>query len=259
MHRSPITSRLALSLSTLTLALLTACGGGGGDAPVTEAAPVQALPAASPVVCGVPVAPTAGPEAFDVIADKTWEVNGLETRMTLMTSPTGYSYGALTVPLALPMEDLREASLGYTPAATRNSMGVEMGSEFAPGAVGCVIGVSRVIDNSTTEDPNYLVSWASELLTNVPVDQLPAQAVNGFEFTHNFPSTRATAVFRMNKDALTDTGSVQICHLNAGGVVNCAAPVVTETDDGLQWTFKRDISESGIYMLSAKLEPELVL
>lgn len=174
--------------------------------------------------------------------------------MTLVTPPTSNSCGALTVPLCLPMVDLRDALLGYTAQATTNSMGVAMGSQFAPGAVGCVTGVSRVINNGTEKTPDDLVSWASELLTKVPVNLLPAPAVNGFKFTPNFPGTDAAAVFRMSKAALADTGSVQICHLNASGVAHCTTPATTETQDGLQWIFKRAISEPGIYMLSAERE-----
>lgn len=251
MNRSTHTSRLALTLSVLTLALLTACGGGGEES-VAVVDP-QAQPAAVPTVCGVPAVPTAGAEAFNVIADQTLLVSGVETQMSLLTSPNGYSYGALTVNLALPLEDLREVfSQGYSPQATTDRMGVEMGSAFAAGSVGCVTGISRVVDIGAAEAPNYLLSWTSAVLPNVPVGSLPNEAVNGFEYTHNFANKDAYAVFRVSKSVLTDAGSAQICHVNRSGTVDCQVPALTE--DGLQWVFKRAISESGIYLLSATRE-----
>ncbi len=251
MNRSPIKSSLALSLSTLMLALLTACGG-GGDASVAVTDP-QAQPAAVPTVCGVSAVPTTGAEAYNVVADQTLLVSGVETQMRLLTSPTGYSYGALTVDLALPLEDLREVfSQGYSPQATTDRMGVEMGSAFAAGSVGCVTGISRVIDIGTEGAPNYLLSWTSAVLPDVPVGSLPNEAVNGFEYTHNFTNKDAYAVFRVSKSVLTDINSAQVCHVNRNGAVDCRTPAVT--DEGQQWVLKRAISESGIYLLSATRE-----
>lgn len=257
MKRHTINSRLALSLSTLMLALLTACGGGGGDSnPVVGAPDPLAQPVAAHTVCGVdstPVAVAAGAERLDIVDNQTWSINGVDVPIRLLTSLTGYPYDVGSQTLSLPMDDLRAVRIhGYTPSETNNSMGVEMGSTFAAGSVGCINSVSRITDNGTQDSPNYLVSWTSAMLTDVPVGSLPDAAINGFEYTHNFTDKPATAVFRISKDTLANTGSAQICHIKASGSVDCAAPVVT--DDGAQWTLQRSISESGIYVLSAALE-----
>ncbi len=258
MNRSPITSRLALSLSTLMLSLLTACGGGGDEAPVVSA-PVQ--PAAGPNVCGVVAAPitvAAGAERLDLVFDRTLNINSVEVPMRMLTSFSGYPYDIGTQGLSLPMEDLRVVmTSGYTPGPTSDTMGVEMGSTFAAGSVGCINGVSRIMNNGTEETPNYLLSWTSTMLTNVPVGALPDTAVNGFEYTHNFASKPASAVFRLSKSRMSDVSGVQICHVNRNGAVDCEAPEVT--GDEQQWTFRRSISESGIYMLSAPLPPLVAL
>lgn len=258
MNRSPITSRLALSLSTLMLSLLTACGGGGDEAPVVGE-PVQ--PAAGPNVCGVVAAPitvAAGAERLDFVFDRTLNINSVEVPMRMLTSFSGYPYDIGTQGLSLPMEDLRDVmTTGYTPGPTSDTMGVEMGSTFAAGSVGCINGVSRIMNNGTEETPNYLLSWTSTMLTNVPVGELPDTAVNGFEYTHNFTSKPASAVFRLSKSRMSDSSGVQICHVNRNGAVSCDAPEVS--GDEQQWTFKRSISESGIYMLSAPLPPLVAL
>jgi hypothetical protein len=253
MNRSSFTSRLALALSTLTLAMLTACGG-GSEAPVEVVAPnPQALPAAVPTLCGVQAVATSGVESFNVLANQTAELNGFATQVTVLTSPAGYSYAGATATMLVPMQDMREVLYhGYTELATPDRMGIEMGSLLAPGSVGCVAGVTRVADVGTAGAPNLLVSWASEQLPNLPVDRLPSQAINGFEFINNFADTRATAVFSMSKSLLVDAGSVQICHVGISGTVNCFTPSVT--DSGQQWTFRLPISQPGVYMLSAPRE-----
>ena len=113
---------------------------------------------------------------------------------------------------------------------------------FAAGSVGCVTGISRVIDIGTEGAPNYLLSWTSAVLPNVPVGSLPNEAVNGFEYTHNFANKDAYAVFRVSKSVLTDINSAQVCHVNRHGAVDCQTPAVTEEDQ--QWVLKRAISES---------------
>ena len=279
MNRSPITSRLALSLSTLMLSLLTACGGGGGDgdvggsntdtvasvdaisgvdvSPVVSASDTEVQESAVPTVCGVVAAPVtvaAGGERLDFVYDQVLNINSVEVPMRLVTSLSGYPYDIGAQGMSLPMEDLRDVmSHGYTPAPTLDTMGVEMGSFFAAGSVGCINGVSRIVNNGTEQAPNYLLSWTSAMLTNVPVGALPDTAVNGFEYTHNFTDKPASAVFRLSKSQLSNSSGVQICHVNRNGAVNCEAPVVT--GDVQQWTFKRSISESGIYLLSAPVEP----
>lgn len=269
MNRRIITSRLTLSLSTLMLALLTACGGGGGDTTVggtdtggiggsdpVVSTPVQ--PAAASTVCGIvatPITVAAGAERLDLIDNQTIELNSVQVPMRLITSLTGFPYDIDTQSLALPMEDLRAVmELGYTPNATSDTMGVEMGSTFAAGSVGCINSVSRITNNGTEQTPNYLLSWTSAMLTNVPMGSVPDTAVNGFEYTHNFTDKPADAVFRISKSTLADTSSAQICHINAQGSIDCVAPAVTETDNGLQWILKRPAAASGLYMLSAARE-----
>ncbi|MGI9216665.1 MAG: hypothetical protein ACR2JA_06655, partial [Hydrogenophaga sp.] len=180
MNRSTINSRLALSLSTLMLALLTACGGGGagGDSnPVAGAPDPLAQPAAAHTVGGVdstPVAVAAGAERLDIVYNQTWDINGVEVPIRLLTSLTGYPYDVGSQTLSLPMEDLRAVRIhGYTPSEATGSMGVELGSSFAAGSVGCINSVSRITNNGTQDSPNYLVSWTSAMLTNVPVGSLP--------------------------------------------------------------------------------------
>ncbi len=241
MHHRPFGSRLSLALGSLTLTLLTACGGGGGEE--APSPPPLATPAAMPV-CDVTGVPRPGPELFNLLANQPAEINGYEARVTLLTSPPGYSYAGLTIQMTVPMYDMRATlNPGFSQQETPNRMGVEMSSLLAPGSVGCVAGVTRVMEESS----NVQVVWSSGTLPQIPLDQLPASAVNGFEFTHNFASTHATAVFRMSKSGLADTGSVRICHV--GSSVTCFTPAVT--DDETLWTFRLPITQPGIYLLSA--------
>ena len=150
------------------------------------------------------------------------------------------------------MKALRGVSrYGYPQAETTDSMGVEMGSRFAPGTVGCVSGVSRVINVNGVN----LVSWVSQKLPEVPVERLTSAAVNGFEFTHNFASTEAMAVFRIHKSAMVDPASAAICHISGASSVDCATPDVRESTDGQQWELRLPITAPGVYMLSAEQEP----
>lgn len=256
MNSQCIIRRLGITFSAMGLALLTACGGGGADespvasAPVAAPAPVVA-PATTTPLCGVTPVEQQGPESFSVLANQSMEINGFDARITLLSSPTGYSYAGVDVSLSVPMKDLRGVMQhGYPEADTQDSMGVEMGSRFAPGSVGCVTGVTRVFNvNGAT-----LMSWASAEVPNLPVDQLTSQAVNGFEYVHNFETTEATAVFRMSKVALADPASASICHIAAGGAVDCSTPDVRESADGQRWELRLPITSPGVYMLSANHE-----
>lgn len=254
MNNQSIIRRLGLSVSAMGLALLTACGGGGGSSePVAAQPPQQQVPpAASTSLCGVTPTTQTGPEAFNILANQPAQFNGFDSLITLLTSPTGYSYAGVDVKMNVPMKDLRGVTqYGYPEGETTDSMGVEMGSLFAPGAVGCVTGVSRVVNVNGVS----LVSWASQQLPEVPVERLSASAVNGFEFTHNFASTQATAVFRIHKSAMVDPASAAICHISAAGSVDCATPDVRESTDGQQWELRLPITAPGVYMLSAAQEP----
>lgn len=252
MNSTKITTRIGLTLSTLSLALLTACGGGGDPTGNAVTEPQQATVAAVPTVCGMQATAAQGAELFQVFNDRTMLVSGVENPISLVTSPTGYSFGGVIASLSVSMQDMREETTqGFVPEVSTNSMGVEVTSPFAPGAVGCVGGVTRATNIGTDITPNYLLSWASETLPNVPLGAIPAHAVNGFEYLNNFESNSATAVFRLAKHALADTSTVQICHVTSGGA-DCGTPAVT--DDGVQWTFKRPTTGSGVYLLSAPLE-----
>lgn len=250
MQKPPVPHHLSLALSALVLTLLAACGGGGGEDPAGEKVPL-AWPMAESTVCGqLPVAQS-GPEAYSVRANQSVLLNGYEGSVTLLTSPTGYSYAGLEVALNVPMRDLRNVTqTGYPTADPTDSMGVEMGSAFAPGSVGCVAGVSRVFDVNNV----HLVSWTSEKLVDVPVERLLGVAVNGFEFTHNFATTEATAVFRMNKSALSDPAAAAICQITFSGEVDCATPDVRDSSDGQQWELRLPMTTPGVYMLTASLE-----
>lgn len=251
MNSQRIIRRLGLSVSTASLAILTACGGGGSE-PVASSAPQEVIPAASVSLCGVTPTTQQGPEAFNLMANQPVQINGFDSLITLLTSPTGYSYAGVDVKMSVPMKDLRGVTqYGYPEAETTDSMGVEMGSRFAPGAVGCITGVSRVANVNGVN----LVSWASQQLPEVPVERLSASAVNGFEFTHNFASTEATAVFRIHKSAMVDPASATICHIGSTSSVDCATPDVRESTDGQQWELRLPITAPGVYMLSAQQEP----
>jgi hypothetical protein len=250
-----IAKPVAQAISALALALLAACGGGGGETAVNEPAPL-ATSAATSTLCGVQVAPTVGAPAHTVSNNQMMLVNGLEARISLVTSPTGYPFDGVAVNLNLPLDDLRETPfLGFDPETTPNSMGVELGSRFAPGAVACISSVSRAINIGTDLSPNFLVSWGSATLPSVPLGGLPTQAINGFEFLNNAQPTQASAVFRMIKTALADPATVRICHIDRNAATTCHVPTVTE--DTLQWIFRLDITEQGIYILSAPREVPL--
>ncbi|MCU0927111.1 MAG: hypothetical protein MUF44_14175 [Hydrogenophaga sp.] len=249
-----LTTPMVRTLGALSLALLAACGGGGGgaDTPV-NVAPGPTVTAATTNLCGVQIAPTSGPQLYEVSANQPLEINGFETRITRVTSAAGFPFDGAPVNLNLALEDLREASFqGFTPQGTLDSMGVEMGSRFAPGAVACVSTVSRAINVGTELSPSFLLSWASASLPSVPLSDLPAQAINGFEFLHNFSTTQANAVFRMSKTELADPAAVRICHIDNNAATTCRVPSVTQ--DTERWTFTLAINAPGVYIISAPRE-----
>lgn len=244
--------RLSLGLSVLLVALLAACGGGGEPGTVV-ATPEGVTPAAK--VCGVEPKAESGSPAISADNRLTVTFNGYEVPMFLVTSPTGYPYD-LSTPLQMQveLEDLRNVTYeGYSPDATAGHMGVEMGTYLAPGSVACVAGVSRTINIGTDAEPNLLVSWSSSNLNALPVGDLPAKAINGFEFIHNLDATNATAVFRMDKAALPDPSGAYVCHMSgaSGTSIDCSVPDVTETDT--QWIFRRPITTAGVYMLAGPM------
>lgn len=247
MNRLSLNNRIGLGLSSMCLALLTACGGGGDPAETIQTGAL-AQPASVTTVCGVePVAGT-GPQSHNIVADQTLLVHGYDVLMTRLTSPNGFPAGGDPIALRLAMQDLRDVTFsGYTPTPTSNRMGVEVGSELAAGSVACVLGVSRVTDNGSSS----LVSWASDAIPNLPVGQLLSQPVNGFEYIHNLTSANATAVFTVAKADLAVAIGVSVCHIGSGGVA-CNVPTVV--DAGSDWTFRLPISQPGVYMLAAPTE-----
>lgn len=250
MKNHHLLSQLARCVSASVLVVLTACGGGGEEASV-QTAPSQATATAASTVCGQVPAAQQGPEAFNVLANQTLLVNGANVQMTLLTSPTGYSFAGVPVTMNLPLFDLREVALhGYPASDNGDSMGVESGSLFAPGSVSCVTGVSRVFDVGGSQ----LVSWTSQNIPSLPIELLTSTAINGFEYTHNFASTNATAVFRISKAAMSNPSAATICHIVSSGSVNCSAADWSESSDGLRWELRRSLVESGVYMLTAPPE-----
>lgn len=247
MNRLPLNNRIGLSLGSMCLALLTACGGGGDPAePIQTGALVQ--PASDTTVCGVEPAAGTGPQSHSVVSDQTLLVHGYDVLMTRLTSPNGFPAGGQPIALRLAMQDLRDVTFtGFTPTVTGNRMGVEVDSALVPGSVACVLGVSRVNDNGSS----LLLSWASEAMPNLAVGQLPTQPVNGFEYIHNLASANATAVFTIAKADLADPAGVSVCHISDAGVTCNVPTVVDATSD---WTFRLPISQPGVYMMAAAAE-----
>ena len=259
MNRQHTNTRLGLALSTIGLALLTACGGGGEDTSVSDS---LVTPAAVSTVCGM--APTVasveeGYEQSLLEENVALVINGYNALISRLSSATGYPYDISQLPLLkLPMEDLREfTTLGYTAQPTDNQMGVELASSrLDAGSVGCVAGISRV--QSATDGNNQpitLVSFTGSELSTLPLSSLEGAVVNGFEFIHNFTGTNATAMFRMNMSELTDAGAARICRINDASSVTCTVPTVG--NNGTQWTLRTPISAPGIYMLTAPQESVL--
>lgn len=253
MQRHNTNTRLGLALATMGLALLTACGGGGETSLPDVVSQLPVTPAAAPTICGASTVATTGAPAHQVSNDTTVVLNGVATQVSLVTSPTGYPFDGQPISLVLPMEDMREVMFqGYTPQTTADSMGVDTPSRLAAGAVGCVNSVARVFNSGTDALPNYLLSWTSAAVTDLPLGLVPEHILNGFEFTHNFATTSATAVFRVSKTTLVDAAGAQICHVDSAAAVTCSAPVVT--DGGEQWSLTLPIASAGVYLLVAPRE-----
>lgn len=255
MQKQYTTNRLGLALSTIGMALLTACGGGGSGSGVGETPEIvmvqpPAEPAAVTSICGASTLPQEGLEMHQTSHDETAIINGVTTPASIVTSAAGYPYDGAPITLTLSMDDLRGVMFeGYTPGTTGNSMSVETPSRLAAGSVGCLVGVSRLINNGTEALPTYLLSWTSSKISDLPVGLVPDEIVNGFEFMHNFSSTAAKAVFRMSKTSLADPSAARICHVASTTSVSCSAPTVSESTDS--WTFTQPISAPGVYLLSA--------
>lgn len=246
-------TRLGLTLATMGLALLTACGGGGETALPDVVSQLPVTPASNPTICGASTLAVDGAPAHQVSNDTTAVLNGVATQVSLVSSPTGYPFDGLPISLVLPLQDMREVMyLGYTPQATADSMGVDTPSRLAAGSVGCVTSVARIFNSGTDALPSYLLSWTSNAVTDLPLGLVPEHILNGFEFTHNFAATSATAVFRVSKTTLADAAGAQICHVASTSAVTCSAPVTT--DGGDQWTLTQPITASGVYLLVAPRE-----
>lgn len=248
-----IHTRLGTALGALGLALLTGCGGGGGEAPTTLAAPAVDQPAAVvATVCGVEPKITSSP-GYEVQTNQTVLLGGLESLISRVISFGGDIADSEPVRLSLTMQDMRETSeQGYDPVETSDSMGVEMASAFQPGSVACVNGLARVINTGTEVSPNYLLSWASQTLPMVPLGDIPNSIVNGFELLGNVVPSNAQAVFKVDKAMINTTDTVQICQVTSNTSASCnLAAVEPEMEGDTQWTFKAPITGNGIYVLSA--------
>lgn len=248
MNRRTTSHRLGLCLSSIGFALLTACGGGGEPVPATVNFP-QAMPAPVPTVCGLDAMASATAGSPLVDENRTIRLHDYEVPMVLLTAANGLQQ-AEPVRLSMELEDMRNVTFtGYTPAFSAGDMGVELSGSLPTGSVGCLMGVARVFNIGTEATPNLLVSWSSSEINSLPVGSLGSQAVNGFEFVHNLGPAQATAIFRVDKAVLDNASGVSICHIISESSVDCRAARISEDD--LQWTFRRDISAPGVYMLAA--------
>lgn len=257
MNSTTITTHIGLTLGTLSLALLTACGGGGGDEPALANVPPAELAtgAAVATLCGVQAAPAQGASGYSVSANQTVIKDGLPTLVSMVTSLTGNTDGSETVSLDVPMQDMREVpATSYAPLETFDTMSVEMGSSFKAGAVGCIQSVARLTPTGTEDSMRYLLSWKSDSLASLPVsvsDTEPRE-INGFEFVSNFDATNATAVFRMDMRYLVTANEVRVCRVTSSTSRTCSVPTVT--NDGSFWTFRMPITQAGVYFLIAPRE-----
>jgi len=252
MNRTNIKTQLGLTFSTLALALLTACGGGGDPAPA-GASPNLATVASVPTVCGVPAAPTSGPSGYKVTSNESVLLDGIEHLISKVVALSGNTNAGETVQLTVPLEDLREVLFqGYTPTSSTDSMGVQMGSRFQPGSVGCVSSVARIVNTGSQASPTYLLSWKSDAFSSIPLGGPDEQLINGFAFVSNFEATSAVAVFHMSKEKLQTTDGLQVCQVTSTTSRTCTVPTVEQ--DATQWTFKLPITQSGVYLLSAPRE-----
>lgn len=271
MNSHRLSARLGIALSTIGVALLSACGGGGsadvgtaseaaGQSPVAAAAQDSTAPAVQNI-CGVDAVVSSAIPSYSTPANPTMVINDYTTPIALLTSLSGYPYfGSAPTSLSLPMQDLREvAALGYQ-ASTTHSMGVEVSSPFAAGTVACVAGISRVQSgtNADTGQPVDLVSLSSSTIANLPVDieteagQPGLKVINGFEFMHNITGQGATAVFRLDSAALTDPTTARIC-LVAADSITCNAADSIGAEAG-QWVLRAPVSQAGVYVLAAASE-----
>jgi hypothetical protein len=105
-----------------------------------------------------------------------------------------------------------------------------------------------VKNNDTDINPSYEFTWASETISNVPVNDVPNFAINGFEFLNNFDTTDATAVFRMEKALVSDESAVRVCHITSSQIV-CLVPTII--DGSTHWVFRSPVEQTGVYVLSA--------
>lgn len=258
------TKLAAWALSVTLLLSVGACGGGAGETgvdgtPEKVTAPGVRVspPAGSPdSLCGASAVPLSGAYQYILEENQTLTVAGVAVPMTRIISPTGHPSREESLLLGLGMPDLRAVpDTGYTPHETADSMGVRMDSGLAAGAVGCVTPVSRLINIGTQAEANYLLSWTSALVPNVPVGLLPHPIVNGFELTHNFVNKLVVAQFRISKSLLSDTTAARICYVNTENMYRCDTPEVA--DDGQQWTFTEEVQAAGLYFLVAPKEPVL--
>lgn len=250
MNSTAFRRHLGLTLGAMGLVSLTACGGGDPLPPVAAVPTDSTTRAAAASLCGVQVAPAAGAESYTVTSTQ----DGANTLVSAVTSTQGHAAANETVSLAVPLVDLREVSHQpvLSPNATGDTMGVEMSSHFEPGSVGCVNGVARVTKIGTAANESYLLSWSNDTMPYVPVDAIPDEAINGFQFVNNFSSTSAIAVFQISKEKLVHAEGVKVCHFASTTSWNCSTPTVQHDDD--QWTFRLPISQSGVYVLSAPRE-----
>lgn len=254
MSHTSINRRTGLAIGTLSLALLGACGG-GGEEPALASVPSaqQASAAAVATRCGIQDMPAQSANGFELSTDQSVLQDGLATLVSTVASLNGHSgTGHTPVRLDVPMKDLREVAFqrydpSVTPAST-DRMGVEAPPVFPPGSVGCVTSVARVVDTGST----HLLSWKGSTLPHIPLDAFGDIEIDGFEYVSNFEATPIHAFFRIQKTRLANPQGVQICHVTSHTDWTCTTPATEE--DGASWVFRRPISQSGVYLISAPRE-----
>lgn len=255
--------RVCRVVALVGVVLLSACGGGGDElatgpgVPMEPSSPIGTVPEAPAVV---DTRPTADLQQLRSVANRCgvgsyeeFGANAINTGSFIATfdglsQAVGYLYSVdyynteARMDIAIPQTDFRMGSLD--PGHPDRKMGIALSGPFLVDSVSCVKGTGRiaVVEGQTG------ISWFSDVMRPLPVEQLPGIPVAGLEFFGNFLPENPVAYFTLDAGTVSHPEGMEVCQLLATGLWSCQLAI--SMPDGDRYTFSAPVPGHGVYLLT---------
>jgi hypothetical protein len=244
------TKNLVWATTLAGVSLLTACGGGFDEerpAPATPEA-IQSFNQLA-VDCGADVTlPTSDlSETLEQLDRRNITLDHVSYTATTIYAANGWvPVDDTAETMNVPMSDMRGLALG-SGISLGFADGASMGAAFAPRMPSAGITCVRGLNGYSSP------AWRGTNSLKLDVTDLPAPAIDGFEWLANYEPPLGMVYFTANKEKV-GVPSARICHRGAADS-NWSCDVPSVRDQGNYWTFSLSSMSRGTYVFAANNPP----